>query len=208
MEKTEKQVPPTLQKILDAGMQEFLDRGFLAASLRNIVKTAGVTTGAFYGYFSCKEALFASLVEPHAAAVMGKFMQAQTDFAELPEGEQPGHMGRESAECLMWMLDYIYQHFDAFKLLICHAKGTSYENFVHNMVEVEVEATMRFMGVLRRQGQYVPEIDRQLCHILSSGMFNAVFEIVVHNMDYEWAKRNVQQLQAFYLAGWQKVMGG
>lgn len=55
---------------------------------------AGVTTGAFYGYFSSKEALFASIVEPHAAAVMGKFMTAQTNFAELPEEEQPEHMGK------------------------------------------------------------------------------------------------------------------
>ena len=46
----------TLQKILEAGKAEFLEKGFKSASLRNIVKTAGVTTGAFYGYFSGKEA--------------------------------------------------------------------------------------------------------------------------------------------------------
>ena len=37
-------------------MAEFLDKGFQGASLRQIVKNAGVTTGAFYGYFSSKEA--------------------------------------------------------------------------------------------------------------------------------------------------------
>ena len=61
------------------------------------MKNAGVTTGAFYGYFSSKEALFASLVEPHAAALMGRFMEAQTSFAELPEEQQPDHMGVESS---------------------------------------------------------------------------------------------------------------
>ena len=53
----------TQQKILEAAKQEFLEKGFQGASLRNIVKTAGVTTGAFYGYYSNKEALFAALVE-------------------------------------------------------------------------------------------------------------------------------------------------
>ncbi len=77
-------------------MTEFLDKGFQGASLRQIVKNAGVTTGAFYGYFSSKEALFASIVEPHAAALMGRFMEAQTSFSELPE-EQPEHMGRSPA---------------------------------------------------------------------------------------------------------------
>ena len=38
----------TLDLIYQAAMEEFLDKGFKSASLRNIVKTAGVTTGAFY----------------------------------------------------------------------------------------------------------------------------------------------------------------
>ena len=52
----------TLEKIQEAALGEFLDKGFLGASLRQIVKNAGVTTGAFYGYFSSKEALFNALV--------------------------------------------------------------------------------------------------------------------------------------------------
>ena len=107
----------------------------------------------------------------------------------------------------MWMVDYVYQNFDAFKLLICHAQGTAYEHFVHRMVEIEVEATERYMEVLRRLGRPVPKLDPQLCHIIASGLFNGIFEIVVHDMPYERARRNVQQLQEFYLAGWQKMMG-
>ena len=42
----------TLNLILSAAMLEFLEKGFKSASLRNIVKTAGVTTGAFYPGFS------------------------------------------------------------------------------------------------------------------------------------------------------------
>ena len=75
----------TLQNILAAGKEEFLEKGFKSASLRNIVKTAGVTTGAFYGYFSGKEALFAALVEEHATAIMNIFMSAQEEFEMLDE---------------------------------------------------------------------------------------------------------------------------
>lgn len=197
----------TLEHIQQAAIEEFLAKGFRGASLRQIVKNAGVTTGAFYGYFSSKEALFASIVEPHAAAVMGRFMQAQSDFAELPEEEQPSHTGVESSACCQWMVDYMYQHYEAFKLLICCAEGTSYEHFIHNMVEIEVESTICFMDVLRRLGRELPTMDRALCHIIASGMFNGVFEIIVHDMPYERAKRYVEQLQEFYLAGWEKMMG-
>ena len=129
----------TLELIHTAAMAEFLEKGFKTASLRNIVKTAGVTTGAFYGYFSSKEALFASIVEPHAAAVMGRFMTAQTNFAALPKEEQPLHMGMESAECISWMIDYMYSNYEAFKLLICCSEGTLYEGFIHSMADIEAE---------------------------------------------------------------------
>lgn len=188
-------------------MAEFLDKGFLGASLRQIVKNAGVTTGAFYGYFSCKEALFASIVEPHAAALMGRFMEAQTSFAGRPEAEQPEHMGEDSESCLDWMVDYICQNREPVKLLLCRAEGTGYESFVHNMVEVEVEYTLRYMEVLRRLGRRVPTLSRSLCHIIASGMFNGLFEVVIHDMPYEQALRDVKQLRAFYTAGWLELVG-
>ena len=72
----EERTTATLEKIQKAALAEFLDKGFQGASLRQIVKNAGVTTGAFYGYFSSKEALFASIVEPHAAAIMGQIGRA------------------------------------------------------------------------------------------------------------------------------------
>lgn len=197
----------TMERIHRAAMEEFLEKGFADASLRKIVKNAGVTTGAFYGYYSSKEALFAALVEPHATAAMRIYMQALTVFSELPEEEQPSHIGVESGECVVEMLDYVYQHLESFKLLVCKSQGTGYENFIHNMVELEVEATQAFMNVLRRQGREIPELDDQLCHIIASGMFHGIFEVVVHDMPYNRAKHYVQQLQDFYLAGWHSMMG-
>ena len=166
-----------------------------------------MTTGAFYGYFSSKEALFASIVEPHAAVLMGRFMEAQSSFADLPEAEQPEHMGIESSDCVHWMVDYICQHREPVKLLLCRADGTSYEHFIHNMVEVEVESTLRYMEVLRRLGKNIPPLNRSLCHIIASGMFNGIFEIVVHDMPRDQAMRDVDQLRDFYTAGWLKLIG-
>ena len=182
----------TLEKIQQAALEEFSEKGFLGASLRQIVKNAGVTTGAFYGYFSSKEALF---------------MEAQTGFAELPEKEQPAHMGEASGDYVDWMVDYICEHREPVNLLLCRAEGTSYEHFVHNMVEVEVEYTLKYMEVLRRLGKDIPQLDQSLCHIIASGMFNGLFEIVIHDMPREQAHRDVTQFRTFYTAGWLELMG-
>ena len=192
----------TLNKIQQAAIDEFLEKGFRGASLCQIVKHAGVTTGAFYGYFSSKEALFASIVEPHAQAIMANFMEAQLRFADLPKNEQPSHMGIESSSCIDWMVDYICEHRDPIKLLLSKAEGTSYENFVHNIVEVEVEYTLKYMDVLRELGYTVPRLDKTLCHIIASGMFGGIFEVVIHDIPKKQAMRDVGQLRAFYTAGW------
>lgn len=137
---------------------------------------------------------------------MGRFMVCQTGFAQLPEAEQPSHMGRESSEYLQWMVGYICQHRTPVKLLLSRAEGTCYAQFVHHMVEVEVDATLQYIGVLRRLGRDVPELDRQMCHILASGMFNGIFEVVIHDIPYEQAMHYVEQLRDFYTAGWLKLM--
>ena len=196
----------TLNKIQQAAIDEFLEKGFRGASLRQIVKHAGVTTGAFYGYFSSKEALFASIVEPHAQAIMANFMEAQLRFADLQKNEQPSHMGIESSSCIDWMVDYICEHRDPIKLLLSKAEGTSYENFVHNIVEVEVEYTLKYMDVLRELGYTVPRLDKTLCHIIASGMFGGIFEVVIHDIPEKQAMRDVGQLRAFYTAGWLALM--
>lgn len=197
----------TLEKILTAGKAEFLDKGFKSASLRNIVKIAGVTTGAFYGYFSGKEALFAALVEEHAKAIMNIFMSAQEDFVKLPKEVQAQHMGVESRSSLNEIVDYIYKHFDEFKLLVCKSEGTSYENFVHNMVEIEVEQTLEFIEVLKSQGKNVPDMEKPVCHMIVSGMFTGIFELIKHDMKKENAVKYVSQLHDFYIAGWSKILG-
>ena len=197
----------TLKNILSAGKAEFLEKDFNSASLRNIVKTAGVTTGAFYGYFSGKEALFAALVEEHAKAIMNIFMSAQESFGELSDEEKINHIGVESRTSLNEIVDYIYEHFDEFKLIICKSKGTSYENFIHNMVEIEVEETYQFIDALRSQGKHVPNIEKAVCHMIVSGMFSGIFELIEHDMKKENAKKYVSEFQDFYIAGWSKILG-
>ena len=75
--------------------------------------------GAFYGYFSSKEALFTAIVEPHAHAHESLY-GGPDHLAELPEEEQPKHMGVESRDHVAWMVGYICQHREPVKAaLLC-----------------------------------------------------------------------------------------
>ncbi len=197
----------TLQNILNAGMAEFMEKGFKSASLRNIVKNAGVTTGAFYGYYASKEELFDALVSEPVDYFMKEYKKVQYDFKKLSPAEQEESMGRESGNWMLWITDYIYDHLEAFQLIISHSEGTKYEHFIHEMVEIEVEATHDFITVMRDKGKNLRHIDPQLEHILVSGMFTAFFEVVVHDMPKEQAKEYINELREFQTAGWIKIMG-
>jgi len=54
----------TEQKLIRSGRAEFLKKGYVKASLRDICKAAGVTTGAFYFSFESKEALMTAILDP------------------------------------------------------------------------------------------------------------------------------------------------
>ncbi len=197
----------TLHLILSAAMQEFLDKGFRSASLRNIVKAAGVTTGAFYGYYKSKEELFEALVGEQYDYFMNCFCKAQQAFADLPPEEQPDRLGTISGACMNDMLLYAYSHLDEFKLILCHSEGTRFSNIVDEMVEIETKGTHDYLKVLDNLGRPSPPIDERLEHILITGMFNAFFELIIHEMPLDKARHYLQEMRDFYTAGWMKIMG-
>lgn len=197
----------TLDLILSAAMQEFLEKGFKSASLRNIVKTAGVTTGAFYGYYNSKEALFEALVGSHYDAFMGCFCKAQQEFAGLSPEEQQNALGVVSGNCMYDMLLYAYEHLDEFRLILCHSEGTRFSRLIDEMTEIETNATHEYFKVLERLGRPVPAIDEHLEHILITGMLNTFFEMIIHEMTLDKAQHYLKEMIAFYTAGWMKIMG-
>ena len=127
----------TLDDILSAAKAEFSEKGFQSASLRRIVKNAGVTTGAFYGYFKSKEELFDALVGEQYDTLMGMFCETQNAFTRLSPKEQVQQMDELSGEGMKKMMDYCYANKDEFKLILCSSDGTKYENIIHDMSEIE-----------------------------------------------------------------------
>lgn len=145
----------TLEKIHTAAKEAFMEYGFKSASLRQIVKTAGVTLGAFYGYYNSKEALFEALVSKQYDHMLTRYRKAQTDFAEMKAEEQPEHMSEISGDCMTEMLLYAYEHLDEFKLILCRSEGTRFSGMIDEMVEIEVKATHDYQEVLKKLGRPV-----------------------------------------------------
>lgn len=176
--------------LLEAGKQEFLEKGFQGASMRGIASRLSVTTGALYRYYTDKESLFDVLVEEPARVLEERYRAIQRNFA--------GHS---------WMVEYIYDHFDAFKLIVCCSAGTRYEHYLEVLTEIEVNSSIVLMGKMKEAGYQPEELDENLIHMVASSMFNGMFETVRHDMPREKAISYMNSLREFYSAGWFRLLG-
>ena len=197
----------TLGRIRKAAIDEFIKKGYRASSLRNIVKLAGVTTGAFYGYYSSKEALFDELVGRQYREFTRTYKEFQEQFAALPIEEQQRQMENHVWDRSEWMTRYIYENKTVFKLLICGADGTKYENFLDDLVQLKAEAAQKFLDTMHQNGVKTNPVEPELEHLLYNGLFASFFELVIHDIPRENADRYIRQLQEFYMAGWKKIIG-
>lgn len=197
----------TYTRILELGKQEFLKKGFRDASLRTIVKNAGVTTGAFYGYFKGKRELFEALVDEPVMYLKDCYEEHQKTFDESNPNEKTSAMEDYTAEHMLWYIKYIYEHFDAFKLIINDCEGSGYENYIDQLMEIEYKYTMRFFKSIKDVGKPVQEADTKLMNSMNYAFFHALFEIVRRDMTQEEAEIYTQDLSRFFYAGWKEIMG-
>ena len=70
-----------------------------------------------------------------------------------------------------------------------------------------MQSTLNYMETMRKAGFDIPLIDKSLLHMVSTGFFSSVFQIIEHDMDMETAKKNISQLKDFQTGGWEKLLG-
>ena len=144
----------TQKNILNTARKHFLKDGLTGASLRNIVKDAGLTTGAFYKYYPTKEALFDALTDPYMEHIYQIYDQIVEEFEKLSASDQTRNMSDTSSDGMEQMVDYIYDHYDNFRLLLkCGDRG-KFELFIHNMVEREMKSSLKYMEKNKENRQW------------------------------------------------------
>lgn len=195
----------TEKNILNTARKHFLKDGFSGASLRNIVKDAGLTTGAFYKYYPTKEALFDALTDPYIEHIYQIYDRIVEDFEKLSAKEQTSNMSDTSGDGIDQMIDYIYEHYDNFRLLLKCGDSGKFETFIHNMVDREMRSSLEYVKKMKEDGIEIPIVGESLMHMIYTGFFSSIFQIIEHDIDKETAKRNVHKLREFNTGGWERL---
>lgn len=193
----------TKEKLLSCAKNEFLEKGFMKASLRSICNNAGVTTGALYFFFKNKEDLFGSLVQE----VLDKITETMnehysSEICSLKEDTATDTDFSSDLNAAENVIHYIYQYYDEFLLLVSKSQGSKYEHVVDEFVTV-TEKHYKLFAQKTCEKLNIPKIDDYIIHWISHMHIEAFIHIIVHpELSEEEAKKHMKTVMKYFINGW------
>ena len=194
------------EKVNKAIREEFLEKGYEAASVRSIGARAGMTSAGLYRHYTDKEAMFNAIVEPLIDSIREWTYKHTQKKYQIVDNED----SREDlfGETIMDLIKkVILPQRDVFMLLLTKSAGTKYENFVHDFVVENQKMFLDAVKYLKIKGYPVIDIDEEELHILLSAYLTACFEMILHHYDDKKIDRYLDTIQQFFMPGWLKIMG-
>ena len=197
----------TKKRLLESAKKEFLEKGFNGASLRTIAANAGVTTGAMYRHFKDKDAFFCALVDDVIDYVTQMVMSADTDNHALFDSMAiKKHMAFET-ESAKALINYIYDNFDAFTLLLTKSAGSTHEHFQDEICDLYTKSFEAIYKWMYKQKIATKKIPKMTGHVIASTVINAYCEIILHKMEKKDALAYMTSIIEFTNYGCMHMMG-
>lgn len=192
----------TKNNLLASAKTEFLEKGYMQASLRNICKNAGVTTGALYFFFEDKEDLFASLVEEPLNGLYTTMKEHYLDEKEQADsGEVLMHDISQDIEIARQVIGYMYRYHDEFELLLEKSQGSRFENFVDRFVEISEEHFRVMADVMAKQIGREP-VEDYIIHWLTHLLIDMFMHMMTHETSEKDAVKYIETMVRYLIAGW------
>lgn len=192
-------------KIFNSAMKEFLEKGFLNASVKEICDNAGVTTGALYKRYKGKAQLFDAVVEPLYDKIKEFGLNRQNRSIKFLDDKDLSKIWDNSEEVYVLQTKFFYENYDAVRLLLCSSEGTKHSNFLHNFVRDNTEATYSFCKEVYKKGLSKELIDKDELHMILSAYWTCIFEPIIHEYSEEKAIRSAKTLYKFF--NWKEALG-
>ncbi len=191
-------------RILDCAKAEFLAKGYLGASLAEICGAAGVTTGALYKRYKGKEDLFAALVDG-TIEDLGEIVRVKRLAPERLSDDELIRAWDMDREYMLWWFRYLYDRYDAMRLLLTRSEGTKYSGFEHEWVEAMRSATCAYYREAYRRGLTHADVSEREMHVMLSAFWMTIYEPIVHG--FSWEDVSALSDKICDLFDWYKLLG-
>lgn len=195
----------TKSKLLASAKAEFLEKGYINASLRSICKNAGVTTGALYFFFRDKEDLFDSLVAPTMAGLQEEVQwHFDSEKEEISHGIPDYSDSMEDIKATRQLVHAMYQNYDILLLAISGSKGSRYENCVDEFVAI-AESHYRALADGMTEQLGLPRIDDYTIHWIAHMQIDVFVHLLQHEPSEEKAQQYIGRIVTYLVSGWMSL---
>lgn len=192
--------PGVTDELLVKAKEEFLIEGYQGASLRKIASAAGVSTNSIYVRFEDKKGLFDAIVKETA----DEFYSLVTNMNNLAVNEDEKEAAMEkSGQYTFEALDYVYDHFDIFKLIFCKSQGTEYEKYIDMLSREEEKAYKQYMEKMIPDKQ----VSNLFIHLVCQAGYRYLTETVAYGLTREEARDFMSEVVTYTKAGLEAVIG-
>jgi hypothetical protein len=201
----------TKNRILECAKGEFLGKGFENAQVAEIAKLAKVTTGAIYRHFKNKEALFFALIEEEynytldVVSDVEKRSEKKTIRIDSDLVDDEAIIENLFLETMLFV-DYMYAHFDNFKLIFACSKGSQVENFIEDITERYTAKNMKLILFNAKQEQIITGIKEFEVHVITKGYITSLCECILHDIPHDNVGEYIRSIVIFQYYGWKGLM--
>ena len=183
-------------RILSAAKEQFMQRGYLKTSMREIADAVDVGVGNLYNYFENKDELFCVILRP------------VSDALERMLQEHHGAKGADimlicSEEYLKSAVDeyisLINKHGELMKILLFHSQG-SYTNRSTEIVKTW------FAEMKEKHPEINVVVSDFMIHLQAVWMFTLFEEMLKHAIDSKEMEYIVHEYILFEIQGWRALL--
>ena len=196
----------TKKKLIECAKAEFMEKGYMKASLRNICKAAGVTTGAMYFFFKDKEELFESVAGGPLLALENA-IKSHFSMEDKLEGKVESFSPRDMQDdyrAALDILSVLYRYKDEYLLVMGRASGSKYENIVDRFVsyvyEHYLEMYCRMKGYATKSR--LTNEDKFIVHWMSHDQIDIFIHLLTHCASEKEAAKQMKNMFNYMVGGW------
>ena len=185
------------KQIEHAALDEFLAKGFLNASMRNIAEKAQISTSNLYNYFESKEKLFYSISDDVYTVINNLIRDLMRKEKEIGRDHFFEQVNNLIAKPIR---ELIKNHRKQLLLIMEGSKGTKYENFKEELVIVIEKHFIEHLQVI--DNTMTKDLaDPFIFHILARNLLEGLLEIARHYSSDRWVDYNIEALMNYHVHG-------
>ncbi|GGA42321.1 TetR/AcrR family transcriptional regulator [Paenibacillus physcomitrellae] len=185
--------------ILEAAANEFHQYGYAEASMRRIAKSAGMTTGNIYRYFSGKEELFDAIVGPiysQYSSYAGEYLQT-VDLHVGSEVRTTDDFWRRVEDALVGLLK---ASGTGLMLLLCRSEGSKYES-IKQEITLFSETLLLKQFAAAKPARSLSNYEQREVKMINATLIEGIVLIIRDNPEPKTLGLLVDRLIAVYCSG-------